>query len=84
MDAWLIFKPKHVEIYYSMADFEMVGDTGTIRIINNSTSNTFNYNFEDKVRGKYDSVCRISDIIAREQELNTSNHSKVKVTYPSE
>ncbi len=83
MDAYLIFKPNLVEVYYSMDYFENIGDSSNIKVINNPTSNTFNYNFEDSVRGKYNNVCRISDALKREQELNTLNFSKVKVTYPN-
>jgi len=82
MDAYLIFKPNLVEVYYSMEYFENIGSIGNIRVINNPTSNTFNYNFDDSVRGKYNNVCRISDGLKREQELNSKNFSKVKVTYP--
>jgi hypothetical protein len=82
MDAYLIFKPNYVEVYYSMNYFENIGSNMNIKVINNPTSNTFNYNFDDKVRGKYDNVCRVSDILVREQELNANNNSQVKVKYP--
>lgn len=81
MDAYLIFKPNNVEVYYSASNFINVGPIENIKVINNPISNTFNYNFDDKVRGNYNNVCRVSDIIAREKDLNTENNSKVKVTY---
>jgi hypothetical protein len=83
MDAWLLFKPDHVEIYHSMGNFETMGDPENIDIINSPGSFTINH-FEDKVRGKYDNVCRISDILVHERELNASNHFKVKVSYPTD
>jgi hypothetical protein len=81
MDAYLIFKPNKVEVYYSMGSFTNIGNGENIKVTNNPTSNTFNYNFDDKVRGQYDNVCRVSDILTREKELNATNHSKVNVTY---
>lgn len=81
MDAYLIFKPNNVRIYHSMGYFENVGNTDIIKEIDNAEASTFYYN-EDKIRGKYDSVCRVSDILSREKELNLKNNSKVKVIYP--
>jgi hypothetical protein len=82
MDAYLIFNKIDVEVYYSMDYFKNVGAMNKIKVINKPDSRTFNYNFDDKVRGKYNNVCRISNILERERELNTKNHSNVKITYP--
>jgi hypothetical protein len=82
MDAFLIFNPNNVEIYYTMEYFENIGKSKSIKVINKPKTNTFNYNFDEKVKGKYNNVCRVSDILTREQELNLNNHSKVKVIYP--
>jgi hypothetical protein len=83
MDAYLIFKPNKVEIYYTMDYFMNVGRADSIKVINNPKASTFNYSFEDKINGKYDSVCRVSNILSREKELNLNNNSKVKATYPN-
>lgn len=80
MDAYLIFKPNNVKIYHSMGYFENIGNTDSIKEIDNTEASTFYYN-EDKVSGKYDSVCRVSDILSREKELNLTNNSKVKAIY---
>lgn len=80
IDAYLIFNQNSVEVYYSMGHFENIGKKGNIKVINSPKSRTFNYNFDDKVRGRYNNVCRVSDILTREQVLNSDNHSKVKVT----
>ncbi|MBI3234097.1 MAG: hypothetical protein HYZ42_08645 [Bacteroidetes bacterium] len=81
MDAYLIFKTNHIEVYHLMGTFDKLGMEEDIKIINNPKSRTFNFNFDDKVQGNYKHICRVSDSKTHEQELNTKNHSKVKVSY---
>jgi hypothetical protein len=67
-------------VYNIAGDFTNIGSVKNIKI----TTTEFRYNFHDSVKGSYNYVCRVNNVLAHEQELNTKNNSKVKVTYPSD
>ncbi|MDP2176227.1 MAG: hypothetical protein Q8K70_10005 [Bacteroidota bacterium] len=77
MDAYLIFKPNHVELFVIMADFKTRGGIENIKIIDNWV----NYNIHDKYSGNYLNVFRLSDHLPTEQKINADNKSNIQATY---
>lgn len=81
MGAYLIFKPKGiVELVQKYSLFEKFGSDSSLVLI--EYENIQFINWADSIRGNYDNVIEVSDIINIEKERNLQNNSKVKATYP--
>lgn len=81
MGAYLIFKSdKSIEIRRIYDSFEEVGNNSHLRL----TEYMENYKFiewQDSIKGKFENVVYVSDIIENEKIKNVENNSKVKAIY---
>ena len=81
MGGYIIFtsdgKAELVRVYDS---FEKIGADSLLSL--KEYDNIEFINWTDSIKGNYNNVIEVSDIIKLEKEKNLKNHSNVKVTYP--
>lgn len=81
MGAYVIFKiDKSIEIRRIYDSFEKVGSNPHLQLIDYIENYKF-IEWRDSIRGKFNNVVYISDIIEKERDENIRNRSKVKVVY---
>lgn len=82
MGAYLIFQPStKVEIIKMHDSFEKVGNTSSLTF--KEYDNIEFIPWQDSIKGKFENVIYVSDVIETEKDLNSKNRSKVKAVYPS-
>jgi hypothetical protein len=82
MGAYLVFKPNGmVELVKVYDSFEKFGSDSSL-VLKEYKENIEFIKWTDSIKGNYNNIIEVSDIINIEKERNLQNHSKVKVTYP--
>ncbi|MEK6482618.1 hypothetical protein WJR50_34140 [Catalinimonas sp. 4WD22] len=83
MGGYLVFQKNRQVKFIRMYDhFEEIGGNSPLYLFQFSENIRF-INWQDSIKGNYNNIIRIADVLNLEKTLNNRNNSRVKATYPN-